>query len=177
MQFQSKQNNWRKPLGKLCWCCQKGKEKEKKGVIGSTARGALLPSPPPPLDGRAPKIRRSSPPTKSGKNNDCRQTNARTVYIIKYINFFDGPVHTVTLKRYRFKTRFYVKYLKQTPRRVEIICKFFWVFFAFLGPQNGCYYGQFTGEGSCNEKNSTDTFLGRGPTCSFLYFFLNFKMI
>ncbi len=26
----------------------------------------------------------STPPTKAGKNNDCRQTNARTVYFIKY---------------------------------------------------------------------------------------------
>ncbi len=33
-----------------------------------------------------------APPTKSGKNNDCRQTNARTVVINKYINFFDGSV-------------------------------------------------------------------------------------
>ncbi len=31
-----------------------------------------------------------TPPTKEGKNNSHRQTNARTVYIIKHINFFDG---------------------------------------------------------------------------------------
>ncbi len=30
--------------------------------------------------------------TKGGKNNGYRQTNARMVYIIKYINFFDGSV-------------------------------------------------------------------------------------
>ncbi len=33
-----------------------------------------------------------APPTKTGKNNGCRQTNARTVVINKYIIFFDGPV-------------------------------------------------------------------------------------
>ena len=32
----------------------------------------------------------TAPPTKEGKNNGHRQTNARTVYIIKHINFFDG---------------------------------------------------------------------------------------
>ncbi len=36
--------------------------------------------------------RERAPPTKTGKNNGCRQTNARTVVINKYINFFDGPV-------------------------------------------------------------------------------------
>ena len=30
----------------------------------------------------------SSPPTKPGKSNGYRQTNARTVYIIKYIKNF-----------------------------------------------------------------------------------------
>ena len=30
---------------------------------------------------------RCTSPTMAGKNNDCRQTNARTVYNIKYINF------------------------------------------------------------------------------------------
>ena len=33
-----------------------------------------------------------APPTKEGKNNGYRQTNARTVNIIRYIKFFDGPV-------------------------------------------------------------------------------------
>ncbi len=32
-----------------------------------------------------------SPPTKAGKNNGYRQTNARTVYIIKFINFLTDP--------------------------------------------------------------------------------------
>ncbi len=33
----------------------------------------------------------ATPPTKVGKNNDCRRTNARTVKIIKYIIFLTGP--------------------------------------------------------------------------------------
>ncbi len=33
-----------------------------------------------------------TPPTKEGKNNGYRQTNARAVYIVNYINFFDGSV-------------------------------------------------------------------------------------
>ncbi len=44
----------------------------------------------------------TSPPTKTGKNNGCRQTNARTVVNNKYINFFDGSVKKVTLKRVHF---------------------------------------------------------------------------
>ena len=32
--------------------------------------------------------RKITPPTKGGKNNGYRQTNARTGYIIKHINFF-----------------------------------------------------------------------------------------
>ena len=34
----------------------------------------------------------ATPPPMGGKNNDCRQTNARTVYIITHIIFYDGPV-------------------------------------------------------------------------------------
>ncbi len=57
-----------------------------------------------------------SPPTKTGKNNGCRQTNARTVVINKYINFFRRARQKVALKRYRFKTRFYgTKIPVQTP--------------------------------------------------------------
>ncbi len=43
-----------------------------------------------------------SPPTKEGKNNGYRQTNARTVYIIKYTNFFDGSVKKKAKRRIRF---------------------------------------------------------------------------
>ncbi len=44
-----------------------------------------------------------TPPTKEGKNNGHRQTNDRTVYIIKYIIFLT----VVALKQIRFKTCFY----------------------------------------------------------------------
>ena len=100
-----------------------------------------------------------TPTTKEGKNNGYRQTNARTVYIIKYINFFDGPVHTVTLKRYRFKTRFYVT--KIPVQRLDgwyFFCNIFWEkraekwqktgqisFFVFLGPKMGVVTGIFWG--------------------------------
>ncbi len=47
-----------------------------------------------------------TPPTKGGKNNGYRQTNARTVYIIKYIIFLTDPSKKGK-KRIRFKTRFY----------------------------------------------------------------------
>ncbi len=39
----------------------------------------------------------------AGKNNDCRQTIARTVYNIKYINFFDGPVNEWHCKGFVFR--------------------------------------------------------------------------
>ncbi len=59
------------------------------------------------------------PPTKTGKNNGCRQTNARTVVINKYIIFlmdFLRIRQKVPLKRIRLKTRFYVtKRPVQTP--------------------------------------------------------------
>ncbi len=51
------------------------------------------------------------------------------------------------------------KHLKQTPRRVEFFLQHFSVFLAFLGPKNGCYYGQSTGRGSCNEKTRRIHFL------------------
>ncbi len=37
------------------------------------------------------KVVENTPPTKAGKNNDCRQTNAKTVLIIEYIIFLTGP--------------------------------------------------------------------------------------
>ncbi len=47
-----------------------------------------------------------SPPTKGGKKNDYRQTNARTVYIIKYINKIWRIRQKKAKKRIRFEIRF-----------------------------------------------------------------------
>ncbi len=58
-----------------------------------------------------------APPTKEGKNNGYHQTNARTVNIIKYINFFDGPVFMAQ--------KYLSKHLKQTPRQVVFFSIFF----------------------------------------------------
>ncbi len=70
------------------------------------------------------------PPTKEGKNNGYRQTNAGTVNIIKYINFFDGPVKkwhlNGTVLRPVFTAQKYPsKHLKQTPRRAVFFSKIF----------------------------------------------------
>ena len=70
-----------------------------------------------------------TPPTKEGKENGYRQTNARTVNIIKYINFFNGPVKkwhlNGTVLRPVFMAQKYPpsKHLKQTPGRVVFFSK------------------------------------------------------
>ncbi len=86
------------------------------------------------------RFRRGPPPTKTGKNNGCRQTNARTVVIYKYINFFGRVRQKSDIKKGPFLDLF-LCHKNTRPNTLnkrldgwKFFCKIF-RFFCLFGPQ------------------------------------------